>query len=275
MKINKNIGLFLSLLLCLACAEDLSMQPDSALTAQDYAMKESDEANDIFMVVQEQPTFDGGMQAWNEYLKGNLKYPSVAKEKGIEGQVFVTFVVDEKGAISDAQIVRGIGGGCDEEALRVIEESPHWIPGKNNGRAVKTRMQVRMVFRSKDSNAQEKASPTKNNVTHQVDSADVYMVVDEQATFPGGVQPWNDYLRNNLKYPSAAKEQGIEGAVFVTFIVDEDGEVLNPQIVRGIGGGCDEEALRIVKASPNWLPAKLNGTIVKSRLQLRLVFRMS
>jgi TonB family protein len=274
MKINKNIGLFLSLLLCLACAEDLAMQPDSTLTEQDYALKDSDQANDIFMVVEEQPTFDGGMQAWNEYLKGNLKYPAAAKENGIEGQVFVTFVVDEEGAISDAQIVRGIGGGCDEEALRVIQASPNWIPGKNGGREVKTRMQVRMVFRTKDSNRQEQASPTNNAASPQVDPADVYMVVDEQATFPGGMSDWSEYLKSNLKYPSAAKEQGIEGAVFITFIVGENGEILQPQIVRGIGGGCDEEALRVIKESPNWLPGKKDGAVVKSRMQVRMLFKI-
>lgn len=89
----------------------------------------------------------GGMKAWNEYLSKNLKYPSQARRIGIEGTVFVSFVVDKTGKITEIQLVRGIGGGCDEEAQRVIEQAPVWKPGYQGGRPTKVRMRVPIRFK--------------------------------------------------------------------------------------------------------------------------------
>lgn len=93
---------------------------------------------EIFKVVEQQPEFNGGVAALLKYLAENIKYPAIARENNIEGKVIVQFVVDEKGDVSQAKVVRGIGGGCDKEALRVVETmSGMWKPGKQRGRAVK------------------------------------------------------------------------------------------------------------------------------------------
>jgi protein TonB len=73
----------------------------------------------------------------NGYLNKNIHYPDAARENGIQGRVIVQFVVNEDGGISEAQVVRGIGGGCDEEALRVVRNMPKWKPGRQHGSAVK------------------------------------------------------------------------------------------------------------------------------------------
>lgn len=86
---------------------------------------------------QEMPEFPGGRQALNNYLKRNLAYPVGAREDGIQGRVIVRFVVNTEGRIENATIVRGIGGGCDQEALRVVKAMPRWKPGKQNGHLVK------------------------------------------------------------------------------------------------------------------------------------------
>lgn len=99
-------------------------------------------SNEIFDMVDESPEFPGGMEGWNGFLRNNLTYPTLARQKGIEGTVYITFVVNKDGSVSDANILRGIGGGCDEESLRVIQSSPNWIPGKNKGEIVRTRMRV-------------------------------------------------------------------------------------------------------------------------------------
>lgn len=110
---------------------------------------EEEEAEQIFLVVEESATFPGGMAEWNKFLRKNLKYPRQATRMGIEGAVFLSFIVDKQGQMSDIQVIRGIGGGCDEEAIRVLKSSPKWSPGKQRGRAVKSRMQLRIVFRLK------------------------------------------------------------------------------------------------------------------------------
>ena len=91
----------------------------------------------IFTVVEEMPQFpNGGEAALMKYLHDNIKYPPIARENGITGTVFVTFIVDKDGKVRDPKLLRGIGGGCDEEAMRVVSHMPDWKPGKQNGRNV-------------------------------------------------------------------------------------------------------------------------------------------
>lgn len=100
----------------------------------------------IFTVVEEMPSFPGGEEKLFDYLRKNIKFPPVARENGIQGRVFVTFVVDKDGKVKDARILRGIGGGCDEEALRVISNMPDWKPGKQNGRSVSVQYNLPVNF---------------------------------------------------------------------------------------------------------------------------------
>jgi protein TonB len=93
------------------------------------------------------PSPVGGMEAWNSFLSKNLKYPTQARRMGVEGTVYVSFVVNKLGQIEDVELVRGIGAGCDEEALRVIQEAENWIPGRNGSLPVKVKMRVPIRFR--------------------------------------------------------------------------------------------------------------------------------
>ncbi len=105
-----------------------------------------EEDGKIFTVVEEMPGFPGGEEKLFEYLRKNIKYPPVARENGITGRVYVTFVVDKDGKIKDAKILRGIGGGCDEEALRVVRAMPEWKAGRQNGRSVQVQYNLPVNF---------------------------------------------------------------------------------------------------------------------------------
>lgn len=109
--------------------------------------KEEKKEPEIFTFVEQQPEYPGGPAAMQAYLAEKIQYPEIARRAGIEGMVFVSFVVDERGDISGAQVVRGIGGGCDEEALRVVNAMPKWKPGRQNGQPVKVRYTVQVRFR--------------------------------------------------------------------------------------------------------------------------------
>ncbi|WP_339700017.1 energy transducer TonB [uncultured Roseivirga sp.] len=100
----------------------------------------------VFIIVEEPPTFPGGVDAYKKHLLTNLKYPEQAKKDGIEGNVFVSFVVNKEGKLENIQVTRGIGGGCDTEAVRMLLTSPDWIPGKQRGRLVNARMSLRVAF---------------------------------------------------------------------------------------------------------------------------------
>jgi len=92
--------------------------------------------DEVFTVVEQMPEFPGGEAAMNEFLDKNLQYPSMAKEQGIQGKVWIGFIVDKFGNVSNVEVLRGIGGGCDEEAARVVGIMPRWVPGKQSGRPV-------------------------------------------------------------------------------------------------------------------------------------------
>jgi len=109
--------------------------------------EEEIQEEEVFKVVEEMPEFPGGTAKLLEYIAKNVKYPMMARESGIQGTVFVGFVVEKDGSVSNVQILRGIGGGCDEEAMRVVQSMPKWNPGKQRGASVRVQYMARVVFK--------------------------------------------------------------------------------------------------------------------------------
>jgi protein TonB len=104
------------------------------------------EIDEIFIVVENEPMFVGGETARIDFLRKNIVYPQIAREAGIQGIVFTTFVIEKNGMVSDVKILRGIGGGCDEESLRVIKAMPRWNPGLQRGKAVRVQFNMPIKF---------------------------------------------------------------------------------------------------------------------------------
>jgi protein TonB len=100
-----------------------------------------------FIYVEQMPEFPGGSKAMFEFLSKNVRYPRLAQETGIQGTVFVSFVVEPDGSITHLKVLRGIGGGCDEEALRLYSSMPRWKPGMQSGRAVRVQFSASITFR--------------------------------------------------------------------------------------------------------------------------------
>jgi len=104
------------------------------------------EEEQVFIVVEEMPSFPGGETARLEFLARNLVYPALAREAGIEGTVFITFVVQKDGTVGEVRVLRGIGGGCDQEAMRVVRSMPAWHPGRQRGMPVKVQFNMPIRF---------------------------------------------------------------------------------------------------------------------------------
>jgi protein TonB len=102
--------------------------------------------NQIFTSVEQVPEFPGGLEKFGAYLGKSIRYPAVARENGTQGRVICTFVVEKDGSLTDIKVTRGIGSGCDEEAVRVLKNSPHWKPGIQNGRPVRVQYSVPISF---------------------------------------------------------------------------------------------------------------------------------
>lgn len=111
-----------------------------------------------------------------------------------------------------------------------------------------------------------------DNTDTQVIEPEIFYVVEEEPTFPGGYEKLAEYLSNEITYPQVARESGIQGIVYVDFIIEPNGDITNVKAKRGIGGGCDEEAIRVVKNMPNWLPGKQRGIPVRVQINLPIKF---
>ena len=119
---------------------------DGSGTAKDGAGTGEDTGIYVPGGVDEYPEFMGGAKAWSKYMERNLRYPSRAQDEGAAGKVFVSFVVEKDGSITDVSVIKGIGFGCDEEAMKVIKKSPLWKPGKNKGIPVRVRYNMAINF---------------------------------------------------------------------------------------------------------------------------------
>ena len=103
----------------------------------------------------------------------------------------------------------------------------------------------------------------KDSVVVIDDPNRIYVQVEQYPTFPGGLTKFADYLKSNLKYPDQARNEGVQGVVLLTCIVEKDGSFTDVKVVRRIGNGCDEEACRLIKNSAKWNPARQNGEAVR------------
>ena len=107
-----------------------------------------------------------------------------------------------------------------------------------------------------------------------VQEAEIYLAVEDPPQFPGGEESRHSFIRENTRYPKTANGKGIQGTVYVTFVVEPNGSLTGIKILRGIGGGCDEEALRVVNVMPKWLPGKQKGKPVRVQLNMPIKFVM-
>lgn len=119
--------------------EPVGEAPKEAAVVEDNSIKD-------FASVEVLPEFQGGMAGWGKYLQKNLKYPPMARENNITGRVIMSFVVEKNGQLTDIKVLRGIGGGCDEEATRVLKSAPAWKPGIQNGRPVRVAYTMPIFF---------------------------------------------------------------------------------------------------------------------------------
>lgn len=134
--------------------EDIQVNLDVEVTQETkvqeiviQAEEPKEEVDEIFTIVEDPASPKGGMTAFYKYVQDKMKYPAQARRMGIEGRVFVEFVIEKDGRITDVRAVKGIGAGCDEEAVRVVEAAPAWNPGKQRGKPVKQRMVLPITFK--------------------------------------------------------------------------------------------------------------------------------
>jgi TonB family protein len=212
---------------------------------------------EVFRVVEEMPTYPGGNEAMFKFLGDNIKYPEKARQNNQEGIVVIQFIVDKKGKLLDQKAVKGVSPEIDAEALRVVGLMPQWKPGVQKGQKVNVSFNLPIRFKLDDKPAQE-----------------VFTEVEQLPTYRGGNEALYQYIGNNLLYPKEAKEKGVEGIVYIEYIVELDGSITNAKVLKGIGSNCDEEALRVISAMPKWNPGQQKEKAVRTKMVLPIRFKL-
>lgn len=182
--------------------------------------KEGTNDNDsIYNVVSENAEFPGGDVALSDWMRKNMKYPEECRKQGIQGRVVISFVVNKDGSIVDLETVRSPHPALAEEGLRVVKSMPKWEPAKENGKVVRSRFNVPIMFRL-DGKKTQYTSPQKPQSPQSL--------TDEQKAVHDwfGAQPeLMTHLNKNIRYPKECQEQGFEGRVLVSIAVEKDGSV--------------------------------------------------
>ena len=255
------------------------------------------EKDSVYNIVEQMPEFLGGTNALLKYVANNIHYPEKAKDAGIEGRVFIGFVIRKDGSVSDVKVMKGIGGGCDEEAVRVINSMPKWTPGRQKGEPVNVNYSMPINFKldpKKNSKGQQTSAVSaqdndqkyeylvvngagngKSEVKNAPDENGVYNIVEEMPKFPGGENAMMKFISENVTYPQEARDKNISGRVFVCFVVEKDGSVNDVKVIRGVDKLLDNEAVRVVKAMPKWTPGKQKGKAVRVNYNLPIFFKLS
>lgn len=252
----------ISLALCIAPA--IAFGQSNGNAAQTTAAHDSQ----VYSKVEQLPEFPGGFDALEQWKKQHIVYPEQAIEGGAEGQVVVRFIIRETGEVTDAEILRSIDPALDKEALRLVNSMPKWKPGQQDGKTVSVRWDEPITF----------TMPTAEEIAamkrEQEENNKVFDHAEEQPSFPGGQGAFMQWLGENIKYPTEAGENGIQGRVLVSFIVNKTGEISDVRVIRGVDPLLDKEAIRVISSMPNWTPGKQNGTAVNVRYTYPITFRL-
>ena len=184
------------LFIVFACSEEPSKN------AKENDSQGDKTAGEVFTIVEAQPEFEGGFDAFRKYIMNEIRYPREARQAGVEGQVDVEFVVGKDGSVSEVKAIKGIGSGCDTEAVRVMQNSPRFKPGTQNGKPVFVRMVVPIVFKL------DKGQTNPDNSTKGI------VIIEE-------VESQNNKFKVDAKYANgewsgtvydAAENEGLPGA---------------------------------------------------------------
>lgn len=248
--------------------------------------KSTDPSDLVFTVVEVMPEFPGGQGALLQFLAKSIKYPVIAQENGIQGRVTCSFVVGKDGVIRDIEVIRGVDPSLDLEATRVISMMPKWKPGMQKGKEVNVKYTVPVTFRLQ---GKEDNKPTPlpagegdNEITvvgyGEQKSADtsgqVFAIVEKMPQFPGGEKAINEFISKTLQYPVIAQQNGIQGRVVCSFIINQDGSVTDAEVIGGVDPSLDKEALRIVNAMPKWTPGTQRGKAVCVKYTMPVTFTL-
>ncbi len=199
------------------------------------------------------PSFPGGDAACKQYLTKHIKYPQVAYRQKLEGRVYLQFIVRKDGALDSISLLKGVSEELDNEALRVVRGMPKWRPGVLEDEPVAVRYVFPVRFDLSDY-----ILPDEETMKALYEEG-ILVEADTMPSFPGGECAGLIHVAKNIKFPMEALKARMQGKVVVQFVVAEDGKLTRISILRSGGKLLDEEAMRVIKSMPDWIPGKHQG----------------
>ncbi|HQT22735.1 MAG: hypothetical protein B7X86_10925 [Sphingobacteriales bacterium 17-39-43] len=223
-----------------------------------------------------------------KHLTRNMRYPASARQEKISGYEVVYFKI-QNGKISDIKIAKGLQNDIDNEVLRTFDLFKETVEAEDNDYALAIAFHLTGI----ENNSLTLPSTGKNYFIGSISVTALgisqareikgfplevikdFASVDVLPEFPGGMKGWGEYLQSALKYPEEAKKNKITGRVILSFTVLKNGSITDIKVLRGIGAGADEEAIRVVKESPKWKPGILKGEPVNVAYTMPISFQLA
>lgn len=238
------------------------------ISSDDLKVKIVPQSNDsIYQIVEVMPEFPDGVDKLATYLSENIKYPEEAKEKSISGRVFLSFVIEKDGSVTEVKVMKSINPLLDNEAVRVVKAMPKWKPGLMKGKPVRVSYVLPINFKLDESATTAKKTDEK-----------IYETPETMPEYVGGMDAMIKYLQENITVPEKYKEMEAKAQyrVLVKFVVEADGSVTEVETVKPEPSKKDlnDEAVRVVKAMPKWKPGTVDGKPVKVRYTLPVTYRL-
>ena len=243
-------------------------QVDADFVAESQSPQVKDD--DALDVVDQLPTFPGGVKALMQFFSENLCYPAEAAKNNIEGTVILKLIVKKTGEIGEVTVVRSIDKLLDAEAIRVCKMLPKFSPGRKDGKPVAVWYNLPVSFKLQSPKRPVQAKEVPTNAENET-----FIAVDEMPTFPGGIKALMEYISTNLNYPAEAAKNNIEGTVVLKFVVQKTGEIGEVSVVRSVDKLLDAEAIRVCKTLPNFNPGIKDGKPVAVFFHLPIAFKLS
>ncbi len=203
----------------------------------------------VLNIAEQMPEYPGGVDSLIIEISSRVVYPKECLDSNIEGKVYLRFVVNEDGSVSDIIAVKGPHKLLKDAAITAAQSTGKFKPGMHKGKVVKVYSYVPVIFKM------------------EVDA-----VAEVSSQFPGGNGKLFSWIENHMLYPQKEWQDGIQGKVIVRFIVNEDGSTSGGEVIRSVSPGLDAEALRLVSKLPKFKPATQGGVPVKVYFTLPVGF---
>jgi TonB family protein len=202
------------------------------------------------------------MEKLAEFIKREYQNTETAKKEKIEGTVYVSFVIEADGSVSNAQVLRGIGGGLDEVAREAVMKMPGWKPGKKDGVAVPVRFNMPVKFKL-DPAAPDKPIELPEKIVYQ--GREVYYKAEQMPEYTGGNEALLKYFRNYIPNLEFDSEHG-KSTIYVSFIVEPDGSITPSGIAGSPEATVSDKFTEAIEKLKKWTPGKTRGAVVPVKL---------